>query len=243
MASPNRKRCPSWSHRRRVAGEFVFVLAAISIGSASSFQHAAAPPRPSLRLKAAAKSASTDFLPLEECSSPRTVLLHDWSQHVVPYQEAWDFQKAALEARAVGAAPVDRLILLQHPPTYTLGTGSTLGNVLFDPAGTDAPADVFRIERGGEVTFHGPGQVREGVGPVRGPGGSLRQAVGCCGRGVRQIVMYPIIQLQDYRADLHWYLRALEEVVIRAIARLGVEGGREEGLTGVWVDGRKICVS
>lgn len=55
--------------------------------------------------------------------------------------------------------------------------------------------------------------------------------------------MYPIIQLQDYRADLHWYLRALEEVVIRAIARLGVEGGREEGLTGVWVDGRKICVS
>jgi lipoyl(octanoyl) transferase len=58
-----------------------------------------------------------------------------------------------------------------------------------------------------------------------------------------QIVMYPIINLQLYRADLHWYLRALEEVVIRAIGKLGVQGEREEGLTGVWVGGRKIAVS
>lgn len=55
--------------------------------------------------------------------------------------------------------------------------------------------------------------------------------------------MYPIINLQLYRADLHWYLRALEEVVIRAIGKLGVQGEREEGLTGVWVGGRKIAVS
>lgn len=107
-----------------------------------------------------ALSQTTTFEPLEIGTERKPVELHDWSSQQVPYQDAWDFQKSALEARAnAPGASVDRLILLQHPPTYTLGTASTLGNVLFDPTSSDAPADVFRIERGGEVTFHGPGQV------------------------------------------------------------------------------------
>ncbi|GAB5029849.1 lipoate-protein ligase b [Nannochloropsis oceanica] len=114
---------------------------------------------------------------------------------------------------SVQASP-DRLLLLQHPPTYTLGTGSTPTNLLFDPSDpSTAPAALFKTERGGEATWHGPGQ----------------------------LVAYPLLDLKHYRQDLHWYLRALEEVVIQTLAPLGIEGGREEGLTGVWVEGHKVA--
>lgn len=157
------------------------------------------------------------------------VVLHDWSDRLTPYQDAWDIQHRLVEAKlaslsstvtsssssmnSVQASP-DRLLLLQHPPTYTLGTGSTPTNLLFDPSDpSTAPAALFKTERGGEATWHGPGQ----------------------------LVAYPLLDLKHYRQDLHWYLRALEEVVIQTLAPLGIEGGREEGLTGVWVEGHKVA--
>lgn len=103
------------------------------------------------------------------------------------------------------------MLITQHNPVFTLGTGSTLGNLKFAPE--DAPFEVVRTERGGEVTYHGPGQ----------------------------IVLYPILNLRRYRQDIHWYLRALEETVIRTLAKLGLRAERIEGLTGVWVEGRKVA--
>ncbi|CAM9306057.1 unnamed protein product [Chrysoparadoxa australica] len=103
------------------------------------------------------------------------------------------------------------MMLVQHNPVFTLGTGSVLDNLKFPLE--DPPFEVFRVERGGEVTYHGPGQ----------------------------IVMYPIIDLKRYRQDIHWYLRALEEVTIMTLARFGKKAERFKGLTGVWVDGRKVA--
>lgn len=109
-------------------------------------------------------------------------------------------------------AESDSVFLLQHPPTYTLGAGSTVDNLKFSQS--DSPLPLFRVERGGEVTYHGPGQ----------------------------LVMYPILNLQRHQPDLHWYLRNLEEVVIRALYEVsGLRGERIPGLTGVWVDGHKVA--
>mmetsp|Transcript_14922 Transcript_14922/g.45015 ORF Transcript_14922/g.45015 Transcript_14922/m.45015 type:complete len:324 (+) Transcript_14922:153-1124(+) len=123
----------------------------------------------------------------------------------------------AAEALAMGAssaAPLgDCLLLVEHPSTYTLGTGSTEDNLNFSSEEAEAHR-VVRTERGGEVTWHGPGQ----------------------------LVVYPILDLNEYRCDLHWYVRALEELVIRALGRLGVaDAGRIDGLTGVWVDDAKVA--
>jgi lipoyl(octanoyl) transferase len=96
---------------------------------------------------------------LDADRAKRVVDLHDLSSRLVPYQEGWDLQRSLVEDKLARPETPDALVLLQHPPTYTLGTGSTPDNLLFDPSSLDAPADVFRIERGGEVTFHGPGQV------------------------------------------------------------------------------------
>ncbi|CAL8468759.1 g8299 [Coccomyxa elongata] len=104
------------------------------------------------------------------------------------------------------------LLLVQHPPVYTLGSGSSLNHLGFDPA--SPPHPLFRTERGGEVTYHGPGQ----------------------------LVVYPIINLRRFQPDLHWYLRSLEEVIIRALAEVsGLTGERIPGLTGVWVHGQKVA--
>jgi hypothetical protein len=100
------------------------------------------------------------YQPLDRPGEPRAVDFYDWSDRLVPYQQAWDLQRALLERRLLHPEAQDTAILLQHPPTYTLGTGSTPDNLLFDSQGPDAPCQVFRVERGGEVTFHGPGQVR-----------------------------------------------------------------------------------
>ena len=101
------------------------------------------------------------------------------------------------------------LILLQHPPVLTLGTSSTLDNLVTD----DPPFELFRTERGGEVTYHGPGQ----------------------------LILYPVVDLRQYRQDVHWYMRALEEVVVRTLNSLDLPAERESGLTGVWVRGAKAC--
>lgn len=106
----------------------------------------------------------------------------------------------------------DTVILLQHSPVYTMGTASTEDYLNFDIK--DAPFNVYRTERGGEVTYHGPGQ----------------------------LVMYPIINLRNHEMDLHWYLRMLEEIVIRVLSStFSIKASRLDGLTGVWVGNQKVA--
>jgi lipoyl(octanoyl) transferase len=137
----------------------------------------------------------------------RSCLLYN--QGLTPYRTAWEWQKAFLEARKQDETLDDVLILLEHPPVYTLGQGSDSAFLKFDPT----EYELHRIERGGEVTYHCPGQ----------------------------LVGYPILNLHFYQRDLHWYLRQLEEVIIRVLTKYQLEGIRIEGLTGVWVEGRKLA--
>jgi lipoyl(octanoyl) transferase len=132
-------------------------------------------------------------------------------REVVPYEIAWEWQKAFVNERRLDPNRDDVLILLEHPPVYTLGNGATLTFLKFDLAQTDHT--VIRTERGGEVTYHCPGQ----------------------------LIGYPILNLVYYRKDLHWYLRQLEEVIIQALATYGLVGYRIAGLTGVWVEGKKVA--
>lgn len=130
---------------------------------------------------------------------------------LVPYALAWAWQRHLVEARRGDPSLEDVLLLLEHPPVYTLGRGSNPEFLKFDPAASTY--ELHRIERGGEVTYHCPGQ----------------------------LVGYPIVNLMRYQPDLHWYLRQLEAVVIETIAAFGVSGERVAGLTGVWVGDRKLA--
>jgi len=131
----------------------------------------------------------------------------------MPYQEAWDLQRAFHEGRASGRAAADYLLLLEHPPTYTLGTGGDAGNVLASPEElARLGAVILRVDRGGDVTFHGPGQ----------------------------LVGYPIVHLGE-RPDVVAYVRRLEQVLIGALADLGVESWAEPGYTGVWTSQGKVA--
>lgn len=132
-------------------------------------------------------------------------------QAITPYSLAWSQQRSLVEARIANPDLPDVLLLLEHPPVYTLGTGSDIKFIKFNLDKTDK--EVYRIERGGEVTYHCPGQ----------------------------LVGYPILNLRYYRQDLHWYLRQLEEVILQTIAIYGLSGERIGGLTGVWVEGYKIA--
>ena len=127
---------------------------------------------------------------------------------LVPYVEALAWQRALAEARIDRRLGHDLLLLLEHPPVVTLGRNSTPAHVLC-PEGVD----VFEIERGGDVTFHGPGQ----------------------------LVGYPILDLTGYKRDLHWYLRTLEEALVVALAELGIPAGRNPPFTGVWTRHGKIA--
>lgn len=165
-----------------------------------------------------------DALPADHAQHCAQMLLYDLRDGLVPYARAWELQHALVDARRKDASLPDAVILLEHEPVYTLGTASSLDHVLFSGeelrrgqvrvAGCkDAPL-LVRTERGGEVTYHGPGQ----------------------------LVMYPILNLSRHRKDLHWYLRSLEEVVVRALREhYGLQAGRKEGLTGVWVGEEKVC--
>lgn len=130
---------------------------------------------------------------------------------LVPYKVAWEYQRSLVQARLNNPNLDDLLILLEHPPTYTLGTGASLNFLKFDPAQTQV--ELYRVERGGEVTYHCPGQ----------------------------LIGYPILNLRHYRQDLHWYLRQLEEAILRTLAGYGLQGERIEGFTGVWVEGFKVA--
>jgi lipoyl(octanoyl) transferase len=128
----------------------------------------------------------------------------------VPYAEALDWQRRLANARIAGELDHDVLLLLEHPPVITLGRGSRAAHVLQADG-----VEIYEVERGGDVTFHGPGQ----------------------------LVGYPILDLTapPHRQDLHWYLRTLEEALIDALQALGVPAERRAGFTGVWTGGRKIA--
>ena len=131
-----------------------------------------------------------------------------------PYAPVLELQRALCRARGEGLIDQDILLLVEHDPVMTLGR-STKASSLPVPI-ADLPAhgvEVFEIERGGDVTFHGPGQ----------------------------LVGYPIVDLQRLTPDLHWYLRELEGGLIDALATLGIPGQRSQGQTGVWVGPRKIA--
>jgi lipoyl(octanoyl) transferase len=134
---------------------------------------------------------------------------------VVPYADALDIQKELVEKRKADEIP-DQLLLLQHPPVITLGvkTRSDRANVLASPEALAADGiELFETGRGGDVTYHGPGQ----------------------------LVGYPIISLKPDRCDVHRYVRDLEEVMIRAAGRFGVQAVRADGLTGAWVGDEKLA--
>jgi lipoyl(octanoyl) transferase len=127
---------------------------------------------------------------------------------LVPYGEALEWQRRLADDRIAGRLPHDLLLLLEHPPVLTLGRNSHAAHVL-RPEGVE----VFDVERGGDVTFHGPGQ----------------------------LVGYPILDLRQHRQDLHWYLRALEQALIDGLGELGIPAERNTGYTGVWTRGKKIA--
>jgi lipoyl(octanoyl) transferase len=133
----------------------------------------------------------------------------------VPYAEALELQKELVEARKAGAIP-DQLLLLQHPPVITLGVKarSDRSHVLASPEALDEQGvELFETGRGGDVTYHGPGQ----------------------------LVGYPIFDLRPDRCDVHRYVRDLEEALIRVAASFGIAAERVPGLTGVWVGNDKLA--
>jgi len=133
---------------------------------------------------------------------------------MVPYAEALALQRSVAAARISGEISEDVLILLEHPPVVTLGRASKTAHLVSSPEFlASRGVELFEVERGGDVTFHGPGQ----------------------------LVGYPVIDLKRHRLDLHWYLRQVEEALILTLAELGVQAERNTGYTGVWTGGRKIA--
>jgi lipoyl(octanoyl) transferase len=133
------------------------------------------------------------------------------NQGIVNYSQAWEYQRSLVGERVNDPSLNDVLILLEHPPVYTLGTGSSLDFLNFDLQAEEF--EIHRIERGGEVTYHCPGQ----------------------------LVGYPILNLRYYQQDLHWYLRQLEAVIINTVANYGLSAYRVPDFTGVWLEGKKIA--
>ena len=130
------------------------------------------------------------------------------------YGAALELQRGVARSRISGAIDQDVLLLVEHPPVVTLGRASKANHLLASPALLAARGvELFEVERGGDVTFHGPGQ----------------------------LVGYPIFDLKRHKRDLHWYLRQVEEALIRGVAPFGIAGERNVGYTGVWTQGRKLA--
>jgi lipoate-protein ligase B len=129
------------------------------------------------------------------------------------YGDAWALQKTLLAARQAASVP-DTVLFVEHPPVITLGRAARASNVLATPGLLAARGiEVFQIERGGDVTYHGPGQ----------------------------LVGYPIVDLRAFDEDVVRYVRALEGALIDALAAWGIDGGRLAGFPGVWTGGAKIA--
>ncbi len=125
------------------------------------------------------------------------------------YKKVWDLQKELVKKRQNGQIN-DTLILVEHEPVYTLGKNADENHILQH---TPRNVKTYQIERGGDVTFHGPGQ----------------------------LVGYPILDLQNYKKSISWYMRGLEQLIIYTLAEFMVTAERKEGLTGVWVGDEKIA--
>ena len=125
------------------------------------------------------------------------------------YKAVWDLQKEMQQQRINGDIE-DTLILVEHDPVYTLGKNANEDHLL---QSRDQSVDVFNIERGGDITFHGPGQ----------------------------LVVYPILDLSNYKKSVSWYMRTLEQVLIDTLIEFKIIAQRNEGLTGVWVGDEKIA--
>jgi len=133
---------------------------------------------------------------------------------LLDYGKALEYQRAVAQARIAGTIEEDVLLLVEHPPVVTLGRSAKNQHLLASPELLAARGvELFEVERGGDVTFHGPGQ----------------------------LVGYPIIDLKRHKRDLHWYLRQVEEALIQAIGDFGIPGDRQAGYTGVWTNNRKIA--
>lgn len=131
----------------------------------------------------------------------------------VPYEEGLALQKMLVLQRVAGEIG-DTVLLLEHPPTITLGRGARPEHILLDDAALrERGIEIRETDRGGDVTFHGPGQ----------------------------LVGYPIVDLSNRGRDVHRYLRDIEEVLIRTLGDFGLEGGRSPGATGVWIEDRKVA--
>jgi lipoyl(octanoyl) transferase len=131
-----------------------------------------------------------------------------------PYGEVLELQRSLCRRRISGELAEDTLLLVEHDPVITLGRGTRAASLPLGPAELrERGVEVFEVERGGDVTYHGPGQ----------------------------LVGYPIIDLRQHREDLHWYLRRLEAGLIEALESLGLRAETNPGLTGVWTGGRKLA--
>ncbi|MGI8400047.1 MAG: lipoyl(octanoyl) transferase LipB [Gemmatimonadaceae bacterium] len=130
------------------------------------------------------------------------------------YHEALELQRHIARDRISGALPQDVLLLVEHPPVVTLGRASKEKNLVASPEFLrNKGVELFEVDRGGDVTFHGPGQ----------------------------LVGYPIIDLKRHRQDLHWYLRKIEEALINTLADYDIPAERNPTFTGVWTTGKKIA--
>lgn len=141
----------------------------------------------------------------------------------ISFQQAWDYQtelqQQIIQAKRSGTVTPDNYLLIcEHNPVYTLGKSGSPDHLLIDVE-QQSEFEYFKINRGGDITYHGPGQ----------------------------LTVYPIFDLEQFFTDVHRYVRSLEEVVIRSIAAFGIQAKRLEGFTGVWIDDhaqtveRKIC--
>ncbi|HEU5049070.1 MAG TPA: lipoyl(octanoyl) transferase LipB [Gemmatimonadales bacterium] len=131
-----------------------------------------------------------------------------------PYADVLALQRALCRARIAGELREDLLLLVEHEPVFTLGRGTRTSSLPIAPELLrNHGAAVYEIERGGDVTFHGPGQ----------------------------LVGYPILDLRAHREDLHWYLRTVEEALIEALVTLGIPAEPKPGYTGVWSRGGKLA--
>ena len=140
------------------------------------------------------------------------LVVHDLGKQ--PYLRVLELQRSLARGRIAGELEDDLLLLVEHEPVVTLGRGTRPQNIpLGAPALARKAVEVHEVERGGDVTFHGPGQ----------------------------LVGYPILDLRRHRADLHWYLRSLETALIAGLDTLGITAGTNPGFTGVWTRGRKIA--
>ncbi len=151
--------------------------------------------------------AANNYKPFKGSKSLKGLSVKDFGFR--KYQEVWDMQKDFQSKRIKGEIE-DTLLLVEHEPVYTLGKNADENHLLQNYR---QDINIFHIERGGDITFHGPGQ----------------------------LVGYPIIDLHNYKLSISWYMRSLEETIIKTLTHFGIEGTRKEGLTGVWVKNEKIA--